>query len=153
MLDFLNKEFVRSFTYSNFKRDRRTFKDEVILGRVHTKHGIACATTMVCDCWKVYDDSVKQFKYVYLAGIARQHPKDRNIKYQDGVSIAKANAMVDPVFTLIYDKPACFEFIESMLEAYVSQLPIQLVKTKEEIEFDEFLANADEQIYLEYNYE
>lgn len=143
MLDFSNKEFVRSFTYSNLKNDRHVCKDEVILGRKHTKHGIACATTMVCDCWKVYDPSVERFRYVYLAGVARQHPKDILVKYSDGVEIAHEKAMTDPVMKLVFDDPVAFEYIEWMMQQYVNMLPIQLVKTKKEIEYEEFLNNCE----------
>ena len=144
MLDYSNKEFVRSFTYSNLREDRRTEKREVILGREFVKFGTACATTMVCDCWKVYDSSVKRFKYVYLAGVARQHPTDICVKYADGVSLAHENAMTNPVMTLIYDKPVQFEFIEYMMRCYVSMLPVQFIKTKKEIEYDTFLRGCED---------
>lgn len=139
MLDFSNKEFVRSFTYSNLREDRRIQKREVILGREYIKYGTACATTMVCDCWKVYDPSVERFKYVYLAGVARQHPSDISVKYADGVEIAHENAMTNPVFTMIYDRPVEFEFVELMMSNYICQLPVQLVKTRQEVEDDERL--------------
>lgn len=153
MLDYSNKEFVRSFTYSNLREDRRTTKREVILGREYTKYGTACATTMVCDCWKVYDTSVKRFKYVYMAGVARQHPSDISVKYADGISIAHENAMVNPVMTMVYDEPVQFEFIEYMMANYVSQLPVQLIKTRKELDYQEFLNNcAEDEIYeVDYN--
>lgn len=145
MLDFTNKEFVRSFIYSNFKHDRRMIKDEVIFGRVYTKQGIACATTMVCDLWKVYDPSVERFKYVYMAGVARQHPSDICVKYKDGVEIAHEKALTEPVLTLIYDKPVEYEFIEHMMEAYVYQLPKQMIKTKRELECEEYISSKYEE--------
>ena len=147
MLDYSSKEFVRSFVYSNLKEDRRIQKREVILGREHIKLGTACATTMVCDCWKVYDSSVERFKYVYLAGVARQHPQDISVKYADGVAIAHENAMVNPVFTMIYDNPVQFEFVEFMMENYISQLPVQFVKTRQEIEYQDFINKCEEEIY------
>ena len=150
MLDFSNKEFVRSFTYSNLKKDRRIAKEEVILGRKYIKEGTMCATTMVCDCWKVYDPSVERFKYVYLAGVARQHPMDIMVKYSDGVEIAHENAMTNPVLTMIYNDPVSFEFVEYMMEAYVSSLPIQMVKTRKEIDYEDFLNNCEAE---EINYE
>lgn len=144
MLDYSNKEFVRSFTYSNLRNDRRTSKQEVILGRIYTKYGTACATTMVTDLWKVWDPSVEQFKYVYLSGMARQHPEDINVRYADGIEIAHENAMMNPVMTMVYDKPISFEQVEYMMSIYVSGLPVQLVKTKKEIEYDDFLNNCEE---------
>lgn len=146
MLDYSNKTFVRSFTYSNLKEDRRICKKEVIFGRTYIKHGIMCATTMVCDCWKVFDPSVEQFKYVYLAGVARQHPNDICVKYADGVELAHQNAMMNPVMTLVYDRPVEYEFIEGMMELYVSQLPQQMVRTNKEIEANEFFSGAEEKI-------
>lgn len=144
MLDFSNKEFVRSFVYSNFKHDRSVCKNVIILGREYCKIGTMCATTMVCDCWKVYDSSVKRFKYVYMAGVARQHPKDINIKYSDGVEIAHKNALDKPVMQLVFDEPIQFEAIECMMGDYISQLPIQMVKTKQELDYEEFLHNCND---------
>lgn len=150
MLDYSNKEFVRSFTYSNLRKDRRISKQEVILGRTTTKYGTACATTMVTDLWKVWDPSVEQFKYVYLTGMARQHPQDITVKYADGIEIAHENAMINPVMTMVYDKPISFEQVEYMMEIYVSGLPVQFVRTRQEIEYDKFLKNCEEIEYVEF---
>lgn len=144
MLDYSIKEFVRSFTYSNLRKDRRTSKEEVILGRTIIKYGTACATTMVTDLWKVWDPSVEQFKYVYLTGMARQHPLDITVKYADGVEIAHENAMTNPVMTMIYDKPISYEMVEHMMELYVYNLPVQFIKTHQEIEYDKFLEDCEE---------
>ena len=65
MLDFSNKEFVRSFHWSDISCDREMETTEIVLGRTYTKHGKGTATTVVVDCWKVWDPSVKLNKFVY----------------------------------------------------------------------------------------
>lgn len=132
MLDYTNKKFVRSFCVSDFRQDRSLDSNVIINGRHYTKHGTFCATTLVANHWKVYDPDVKQFKHVYLVGMARQHPDDRNIKYADGVEIAAENAMINPCMTLIFDRPISFESIEDFMWKFVSEQPIQYVRTTEE---------------------
>lgn len=135
MLDFNNKELIHSFVISDLRQDRSHSKREIILGRTYTKFGIACATTMVTDCWKVYDPSVEQYKYVYLSGVARQHPEDINIKYSDGVELAHEMAFANPVMKFVYNKPASYENIELMMWQYIAGLPVEFVKTQKEVDF------------------
>ena len=132
MLDYTNKEFVRSFCVSDFRQIRTFHKNVIINGRHYTKHGTYCATTLVANHWKVYDPSVEQFKHVYLVGVARQHPEDNSIKYADGVEIAAENAMCDPCMTLIFDNPLSYEKIEEFMWSYLVELPLNPILTTEE---------------------
>lgn len=132
MLDYTNKEFVRSFCISDFRHDRTTKANVIINGRHYTKHGTYCATTLVANHWKVFDPSVEQFKHVYLVGVARQHPNDNNIRYSDGVEIAEENAFANPCMMLIFEKALSFEDIENFMWKYLELQPIQFIRTKEE---------------------
>ena len=132
MLDYSNKEFVKSFCVSDFRQDRETFSNVIINGRKYIKCGTYCATTLVAHHWKVYDESINQFKHVYLVGVARQHPDDANAKYRDGVEIAETNAVLNPCMTLIFDNAIEYDRVEHFMWEYLNEQPIQFIRTYQE---------------------
>ena len=82
---------------------------------------------------KVYDPSVKSSKYVYLGGVARQHPNDHVITAEEGYEMANLNANLNPTIVLTYDTPADTRTLIQMMELYVMGLPKEFIRTKEEI--------------------
>lgn len=134
MLDYNTKEFVRSYHYNNAKEDRCYIKQEIINGRTYDKYGVGTVTSMVIDLWKVYDPSVKLFKYVYIGGISRQHPNDCRINTELGYELAHENAFVNPVFRMEYTEKIPTKLVILMMENYVAGLPIEFVRTRQEIE-------------------
>lgn len=134
MLDYTNKKFIRSFCVSDFKHERNVSNDVIINGRLYTRHGRYCATTLVANHWKVFDSSINQFKNVYLVGVARQHPDDASAKYSDGVEIAEENAFINPSMTLIFDNKLSYEEIEFFMWKYIENIPIQIIRTRKERE-------------------
>lgn len=136
MLDWTNKKLVRKYHYSNIDDDRNCVKSVNINGRLYDKHGVDCATTMVALEYKVYDPSVKQFKTAILCGIARQNPGDIVLVKELGIEIATTNAMINPIMVLEYPKRPSERIIYYLMSSYVLGLPIQFVKTANELRLE-----------------
>ena len=136
MIDWLDKELVGIYYYSNVNENRKTTKSVRINGRLYDKHGTDCAVTVVGLLYKVYDPSINHNKYAILVGTARQNPYDTVIDVETGVEIATENAMINPVMNAEYNEEVNEDTMYSLLEAYVSGLPIQFIKTKTEIELE-----------------
>ena len=134
MIDWLDKELINIFYYSDVNEDRRTTKSVRINGRLYDKHGVDCAISAVALYYKVYDPSINHYKYVILIGIARQNPYDTNIDEETGFELATENAMINPVVTIEYNDNVKDDVIYSLIGSYVCGLPVQFVKTKTEIE-------------------
>ena len=134
MLDYTNKQFIRSFCVSDVRQERMASSNVIINGRNYIKLGKYCATTLVANLFKVYDCSINQFKYVYFVGAAKQHPNDISVKYSDGVEIAAENAMTNPCMVLTFDEPISYEAIEELMWRYISYSPVKYVRTRKEIE-------------------
>lgn len=133
MLDFLRKKFIGQYVYSNIDSDRQCVKSVRINGRLYDKHGIDCATTFAALVYKVPVYGVKQFKYVILIGIARQNPCDNVLDKKIGTEIAIENAMINPVMSVQYSDDVTEEIIYELVSSYSAGLPIQFVKTRQEI--------------------
>ena len=88
MLNYGAKEFVRSYYYSDMKQQRFHVKRDIVNGRLCERFGTHTATTVILNMYKVYDPSVKSSKYVYLGGVARQHPNDHVITAEEEVILA-----------------------------------------------------------------
>lgn len=134
MLDYNTKELVRSYHYNTTKEDRYYKKQEVINGRTYDKYGVATVTSMVVDLWKVYDPSVKLNKYVYVGGISRQHPNDTQIDVERGYELAHENAFINPVFKMEFQNMVSTELIVNLMKMYILGLPIEFIRTRQEIE-------------------
>lgn len=133
MIDWLSKELVGIYYYSNVNEDRNTTKSVRINGRLYDKHGTDCAVTAVGLLYKVYDPSINHNKYAILVGTARQNPYDTVVDIETGIEIATENAMINPVMNVEYNEQVNEDTVYSLLDAYVSGLPIQFVKTHTEI--------------------
>ena len=133
MLDFLRKELINQYVYSNIDEDRNCVKSVRINGRLYDKHGVDCATTAVALKYKVPVYGVKQFKTVIVIGIARQNPCDSIITLNTGIEEATKNALIDPVARIEYHQNPTDNSILLMLQSYVVGLPVQMIKTTDEI--------------------
>jgi len=134
MIDWLSKEIVDMFYFSDLEEKRDDSKTVKINGRLYEKHGIRCATTAVAILYRVKDPSVEHFKYAVTIGVARQNPRDSYITPEHGFEVAEMKAMLDPSVVLTYDtEVADFrDAIEVMFQAYSYSLPVEFVMTKEE---------------------
>ena len=87
-MDFLTKELVGVYSYTNMNEDRNDVKRVVIKGRTWLKTGTATATTVVSLLYRTYNPSVKHNEYIVLMGVARQNPGDINLDKNLGYEIA-----------------------------------------------------------------
>lgn len=133
MLDWLRKELIDQYYYSNIDEDRKAIKQERINGRLYEKHGVDCATTMVALKYKVPVQGVKQFKIALLIGFARQNPCDSVITLEAGIEKATENALINPCMIIDYSQDPGDEAIYFLMKSYVLGLPCQFVKTTQEI--------------------
>jgi hypothetical protein len=133
MLNYSSKEFVRAYYYSDMKRERFHIKSDIVNGRLCQRFGTHTATSVILNMYKVYDPSVKSSKYVYLGGVARQHPNDHTLNSEEGYEMANLHAQLNPSIILTFDSPADTRTLLHMMEMYVEGLPKQFVRTKQEI--------------------
>ena len=143
MLDWLSKELLETYCFSNVDEDRTGSKKVIINGRTYIKYGVECATTIIALKYKVFDPSINRHKFVILYGIARQNPGDLIITVEEGKEIAMENALINPVMKVEYmNNPDAF-IINLFMRAYVSGLPVKFVNTKQELN----LLNKDLKLY------
>ena len=162
MLDWLSKELLETYCFSNIDEDRTRSKEVIINGRSYIKYGVECATTVVALKYKVFDPSINRHKFVILYGIARQNPGDLIITAEEGKEIAMENALINPVMKVEYmndlfhnsnlidsetysgdyspveispeymNDPDAFT-VNLFMRAYVAGLPVKFVNTKQEL--------------------
>ena len=142
-MDFLRKELVDSFFFTDYNRNREYSKKVVINGRTYVKFGTHTATTIVANVYKVYDPSVESYKYVALFGISRQHPCDVKVTKEEGIELANIAADTNPFMTCQFDEAPSYHTFKYMADIYICSMKKQLIKTKEEI-----IANGDEEKLL-----
>lgn len=133
MIDWLMKTLVNSYSYSNINDDRKCKKSVRINGRLYDKYGVDCATTIVALVYKVYSPSINNINYVVSFGIARQNPCDNILDKETGEEIATENAMFNPIMVTKYNDMPEEYTIDMLMRSYISGLPIQFVKTRQEI--------------------
>ena len=132
-MNYTNKELVRSFDWSDFRDSREINKKVIINGRTYYKMGIHTATSVVGDLYKLNDPSEKQFNYVLMLGVARQHPCDTKITYEKGIEIAAINAKIDPVAVIRFPEAIDWNTFRYLAMTYSEALTPELIKTKAEI--------------------
>lgn len=134
MLDLLRKELIDEYYFSTVNKDRKSIKQERINGRLYEKYGVECAVTLYAMKYKVPIPGNKQFKYVVTIGLAKQHPCDSIISLEEGIEIAKTNALTNPIFSMTFDEDVDKDTIVMMMSSYYAcNIPVQFVKTTQEI--------------------
>ena len=134
MINWSIKELVSIYSYSNIDQDRKCTKSVRINGRLYDKHGVDCATTAIALVYKVYDPSINRNKFAVLIGIARQSPGDTVLSLEVGEEIATENAMMNPIMIIEYPEEPNENAINCLIRSYIIGLPVQFVKTRQEIE-------------------
>ena len=135
-LDFLRKDLIETFYYTNMFEDRSTEIKEVVNGREIMIKGQACATTLIGLLYHVYDPSVKSYKYILHIGVAHQNPVDKYPDVDEEYEKAYENALANPVMQYVigedrsaFDQQA-FLYITGMIKA---TQPKELVITDDEL--------------------
>lgn len=133
-MDFLTKELIGVYSYTNMNEDRDSVKRVVIKGRTWYKTGTVTATTVVSLLYSIYNPSVKRNEYVVLMGVARQNPGDTNLDKNLGYEIAMENALMSPVAKIKFaSEIMSTEVIEDFMRQYVNSLPVHFIKTRAEL--------------------
>lgn len=118
-MDFLGKELIGTFYYTDMFSNREGAKRVVIDGREFYRGGTYQAVTMVGNLYEYYDPIVEHHKKFLMVGMAKQHPCDLTIDKNTGYEIANENAHVNPCFIMEVDDMNSNDF--SMLcDAYAS---------------------------------
>ena len=133
-MDYLSKEFIRTYNFST-----RTYgadymcKEFKFNGRTYTKCGELQEVTFVGNLYKVFDPSINRSKYMLMIGTAKQHPCDLSTSREEGLEIANTHAHENPSIVMEvqqnFDKHSFNEFCCM----YAMTMKRKFVKTKEEI--------------------
>lgn len=132
-MDFLNKTLIGEYSYSDANTDRSCIKSVYINGRKYFKTGTKTATTVVAFQYKVFNPSINRSEYVTVMGVARQHTGDTTIDKETGLEIAAENALMAPVAKFTFPVECSADTIHLLMQVYVEELPINFVKTEEEL--------------------
>ena len=132
-LNFGEKELVKSLSYSTISQDREAYAEVVIDGRNYLKYGQLQAVTIVGFMYKVYNKTLGANEYYVYCGMSKQHPCDTKINKEVGYEQAAINAQLNPFMEMKVDKSFGNITFRQMMEAYVSDLELEFIKTKQEI--------------------
>lgn len=128
------KEFVTSFSYNDIYTNRNADRKTVVKGRTVIELGTRTATSFVGNLYRVFDSSVKSYKYLLLVGVAKQSPYwNYPIEVQEAEELAAINAQIKPIMQLVLDEPIENEdyFIDLCI-VLTELMPTKLILTDEE---------------------
>ena len=118
-MDFLGKELVGTYYYTDMFMDRSGVKPMKINGREFYRCGTYQAVTMVGNLYEYYDPIVEHHKKFLMVGMAKQHPRDLTINKSTGYEIANENAHINPCIIMEVDDINKDKFM-MMCDAYIS---------------------------------
>ena len=137
--NFLDKELVKTMSYSNVTEDRMTFKRVVFKGREYFKFGTLQVVTIVGNVYKIFNEDSGQYDYLLVCGLSKQHPNDRNIDKNIALEIANDYSLNDPFMVMKVNKQFGRYTFRDMMKNYVNDMDLEFIKTTAEIEDnDEF---------------
>ena len=104
MLDFLRKEVVESYSFNNVGMNRNFEKKVLVNGHTSVMTCAAPIAVMEGVLYKVYDHSVKSFKYVLHVGIGEQDVHETlQTNVEELREMAVENMLISPVITMTFD--------------------------------------------------
>lgn len=146
-IDFLHKEFIKSFTVNNsswwypnskkgteYLQEGQMTTDLIVDGRTYTKHGKFCVQTICADLYKGPHKETGKTLFVVLFGMGKQNPVDTNHDPEKGVEAAAYNAKVNPFMTIEFDHFPNFGEINEYIDLYFKRNGQKYVMTKEELD-------------------
>ena len=142
-MNILTKDFVRSYSYSTINTDRRGVKEVKIKGRQFYKLGTYQAVTLVGDLWDVYDVDVKRNRKMLFVGVAKQHPRDLGVDKEVAYETAHLNALESPVMIIEVGPNFSNHDFRHFASSYVKTLKLSFVKTRQEIDEEDFWNEID----------
>lgn len=127
------KELVMSYSYNDIHTDRRAERTSVVKGRTVIELGTRTATSFVGNLYRVFDSSVKSFKYLLLVGVARQNPLyDQPISETEAEELAAVNAQIKPIMTLVVDEVFDEDYFIDLCIVLTEIMPTKFILTDEE---------------------
>ena len=131
--DLLTKELVRTYTFNDIYCNRNDELRKVIKGRTIIELGTRIATTFVGNLYKVYDSSVKSFKYLLLVGVARQNQEyDSAITVEEAEEAAALNCFENPILRYYVEEPFSEDYFTDLCIVMREMMPVKFIKTPEE---------------------
>ena len=128
------KKLVKTLSYTTLTQDREVYTEVLIDGRKYLKHGQLQAVSVVGFVYKIFNDKTQCSEYWVQCGISKQHPCDTKITKEQGYEIAAENAMMNPFLVMKVNKQFGNNTFRDIMRAYVGDMDLEFIKTKEEIE-------------------
>lgn len=96
-LDYLRKELVTTYHWSNVLSDRNCLSKETVNGRTIYVEGEVCAKTIIGLLYKVYSPGKKHFNYVLHVGVAHQGNMNQHVDIDEEYERAYVEALMNPI--------------------------------------------------------
>jgi len=151
-LDFLRKDLVETFYFTNVNDNRTYVNREIVNGREVDVRGQVCATTLIGLLYRVYDPSVESYKYILHVGVANQGNADAVVDVDEEYEEAYINALMNPqIQYVIGDDYTSFDWKVFSL-AILSTQPKRFVLTDEEVRIAQFFDKYGKKYPKDYLY-
>lgn len=151
-LDFLRKDLVETFYFTNVNDNRTYVNREIVNGREVDVRGQVCATTLIGLLYRVYDPSVESYKYILHVGVANQGNADAVVDVDEEYEEAYINALMNPqIQYVIGDDYTSFDWKVFSL-AILSTQPKRFVLTDEEVRITQFFDKYGKKYPKDYLY-
>ena len=151
-LDFLRKDLVETFYFTNVNDNRTYVNREIVNGREVDVRGQVCATTLIGLLYRVYDPSVESYKYILHVGVANQGNADAVVDVAEEYEEAYINALMNPqIQYVIGDDYTSFDWKVFSL-AILSTQPKRFVLTDEEVRIAQFFDRYGKKYPKDYLY-
>ena len=151
-LDFLRKDLVETFYFTNVNDNRTYVNREIVNGREVDVRGQVCATTLIGLLYRVYDPSVESYKYILHVGVANQGNADAVVDVDEEYEEAYINALMNPqIQYVIGDDYTSFDWKVFSL-AILSTQPKRFVLTDEEVRIAQFFDRYGKKYPKDYLY-
>lgn len=151
-LDFLRKDLVETFYFTNVDDNCTYANREIVNGREVDVRGQVCATTLIGLLYRVYDPSVESYKYILHVGVANQGNADAVVDVDEEYEEAYINALMNPqIQYVIGDDYTSFDWKVFSL-AILSTQPKRFVLTDEEVRIAQFFDKYGKKYPKDYLY-
>ena len=151
-LDFLRKDLVETFYFTNVNDNRTYVNREIVNGREVDVRGQVCATTLIGLLYRVYDPSVESYKYILHVGVANQGNADAVVDVDEEYEEAYINALMNPqIQYVIGNDYTSFDWKVFSL-AILSTQPKRFVLTDEEVRIAQFFDRYGKKYPKDYLY-
>lgn len=151
-LDFLRKDLVETFYFTNVNDNRTYVNREIVNGREVDVRGQVCATTLIGLLYRVYDPSVESYKYILHVGVANQGNANTVVDVDEEYEEAYTNALMNPqIQYVIGDDYTSFDW-KVFSSAILSTQPKRFVLTDEEVRIAQFFDRYGKKYPKDYLY-